>query len=311
MTRVRARRPSLATALARIEARRVGIEKRADQARRRVDSFLGRGGARVAGFAEDIELYDRLLRGRPHLQALLGPFAGLARAASSRLQRGSASERVTLLAAVVAELGGLEDEIARDAAAIHRELGEIERSDLWRACLYGSYEELLDRVVAPDPSLALLLSAIPREEPCAKREPPGWHSSSGPISGPASDPGPASQPESERWSPTPPFDGGAEGFSESASGPMFEPELSPVDSTVPAFLALSREAAEPEVELDEARPGSEDAMVLVSPGPLVVRTGLPPVLKLQLAVTFAALAIGAALGWSSTTGWPDSVQLDR
>ena len=226
----KARRTStgVAAALERIELRRASVDQQVLEARACLEEFLGAGGAALSGFGEDDELYRRLVHGRPHLEALLGPHAPRGRTSGARFAPSTASERVAVLSRVVAFLSKLEDGLAADADAIDAELTEVDRSGAWRPFLYRDFEEFMERVLGPDPTLGLLMSVNARR------------SAVRPVFGALAFP-PSSEPQSLRAPALPPSS-----EPRSLRAPTLPPPSAQPSMQAPAFLA--RDAAKEEDE---------------------------------------------------------------
>jgi hypothetical protein len=157
--------PPLAQALGRVEAHKLEIHRRERETRACIEEFIAAGGARIAGFTDDAELWDRLLRGRPHLLALLGAHPTTTKTSGAKFAASPVSERMAVLTRVVGFIAAAEAEIDRRASEIDAELEAIEQSGAWRDLLYRDFEELIEKVLGPDQTLSLLVSVGARHRP--------------------------------------------------------------------------------------------------------------------------------------------------
>lgn len=330
-------RANLASSLERIDQRRQRVEHRVTEARTHIEGFVDAGGAELAGFDNDSELLNRLLFGRPHLQALIGSLAEndtkrrrpkvlVPRAARATTgDRPSPSNRMEALSKVVSLVSRLEDGIARDVRALQDQLATIDRDGQWRDCAYLSYEEFLERALGPDPRLSLLLSVEPPPKADALARVSRTQAMIEPM--PTSM---GSHDASSRTSMTPPSSssfGGSLPPAPTASMPPSGTQMSgflgmsvhPPALGMPEgmgdgaqLLSLPPEAMieenpddEPPAWLSMAEaPAEETAMVVPEPirpsrQIVVQRRAVPPLLAIQLVIAALAILIGAVLGWSS------------
>lgn len=277
-------RGNLASTLDRIDERRRRIERRVSETRGRIERFIESGGARLAGFEHDSDLYERLLADRPNLHALLGPMPD----GTHELPEGdrpSPSERIAALSRMVASVARSEEAIARDVKALQDQLATIERDQQWKECAYRSYEEFMERALGPDPRLSLFISVAP-PPPTDALARVSKHDT---LDVQQNDllssliPSPPLLPTEPLLQEAVPEEGQL--LDEQAADPN-------LDSTPPAWLAMSTETTEePAIVVPEPiRPSRVMA---------AQRRSAPSALAIRLVVAAVAILVGAALGWST------------